>query len=281
VSALRDAAFAYAAAGLPILPCESGGKAPHRMLEGPPLCLGGVYHATTNAERVAHWWDEDPSANVGVDVLALDLDDWSALGLLTREQRRDLLRGAWVGTARGVHVWFRAPEPVKGGRVVSGLSLQGAGTYVLAPPSVHPSGIAYEWLSDGTRWRNLAPLPDWARPRRTLKTLGAAERVPSCRTDYIGRRAIAEMRAKLGRHSREPGSGRGTALYAAARFLSEYVGVFLSLDDARSELRVIGDWLFRLDEDKSARDRKRDETEREHNIASGLGLAEPRGKAAA
>src|SRR3954469_17726242 len=81
---LADAALAYAAAGIPVLPLEPGGKAPHPLLEGPPLCPGGVFHATTSADRIAYWWREAPDANIGVacgrGVAVLDLDAWSALG---------------------------------------------------------------------------------------------------------------------------------------------------------------------------------------------------------
>src|SRR4051794_902479 len=78
-----DAMLADAAAGVPVLPLERSGKTPHPMLEtreGP----SGVYHATTNVERVTYWNGGDPEANLGhacgmgpLSIGVLDLDDWT------------------------------------------------------------------------------------------------------------------------------------------------------------------------------------------------------------
>ncbi len=54
-----------------------------------------------------------------------------------------------VRTARGRHLWYRAPATLPSGTAilgVRGLDLRGAGGLVVAPDSVHPSGRPYEWV---------------------------------------------------------------------------------------------------------------------------------------
>ena len=64
----------------------------------------------------------------------------------------------------GRHLYFAHPGGLIRNKVglAGGVDLRGDGGYVVAPPSVHSSGIRYEWAEG----RNpgsaaLAPLPDW------------------------------------------------------------------------------------------------------------------------
>ena len=57
VAALRYASWGYA-----VVPCERGGKKPHRML--PPQ--GGVHWASTDPAQIREWWSQDPAASIGV-----------------------------------------------------------------------------------------------------------------------------------------------------------------------------------------------------------------------
>jgi DNA-binding transcriptional ArsR family regulator len=55
-----------------------------------------------------------------------------------------------VRTARGGHCYVRTREPISG-RILKldgrEIEIRGDGQYVLAPPSIHPSGIAYQFLN--------------------------------------------------------------------------------------------------------------------------------------
>lgn len=53
-----------------------------------------------------------------------------------------------AATARGIHLYLILPTAPRCFKV-SGIDVRGIGGYVLAPPSVHPSGAAYQWLNDG------------------------------------------------------------------------------------------------------------------------------------
>ena len=64
-------------------------------------------------------------------------------------------------TAKGRHLYFRQPEQAIGNtvrRLGPGLDTRGDGGYVLAPPSVHPSGTLYAW---GRTAGVFADAPGW------------------------------------------------------------------------------------------------------------------------
>jgi hypothetical protein len=160
------AALAYARRGIPVFPCEPGGKR--------PLTYNGFWDATTDASRVAAWWGRWPDANVGIPsgyrsgLLVLDIDsDAGGPGSLVLLER---LYGPLPRTAKartgggGVHVFFRYPagETVRNsaGKLGSGLDIRGEGGYVVVPPSCTQS--AYEWLEK-------APLADAAWLLRCLR----------------------------------------------------------------------------------------------------------------
>lgn len=50
-------------------------------------------------------------------------------------------------TGRGVHVWLRTKEPVKSQKFPQ-VDIKGEASYIIAPPSVHPSGAEYKFLND-------------------------------------------------------------------------------------------------------------------------------------
>ena len=129
------------------------------------------------AGRWAHWathpqaWDDvermftraDPHANIaalgGIHSAAV-ADDWGYLALLDCDSRESLdiataiVRDATGResltslSARGGHIWLRTPQPVKSARWPGG-ELRGYRSYVVAPGSIHPSGILYRWANDG------------------------------------------------------------------------------------------------------------------------------------
>jgi hypothetical protein len=151
---LLKAALAYARRGIPVFPCEPGGKA--------PLTYNGFWDATTDSRRLEIWWRRWPDANVGVPtgersgLLVLDVDprDGGLESLAELERTGCLL----PETARartgggGMHVFFGYPagEEVRSntGRLGPGLDVRGEGGYVVVPPSRTRS--AYEWLDRAT-----------------------------------------------------------------------------------------------------------------------------------
>ena len=134
-----------------------------------PATEHGCKDATTNLETVRQWWCEDPHYNIGVatgavsKIFAVDIDgDGEAeMGKLEAEHGA-LPATVEVITARGRHLYFRMPDlPVRNsaGKLAPGIDVRGDGGYVLAPPSIHPSGRAYCWSVDSAGV--FAAAPDW------------------------------------------------------------------------------------------------------------------------
>ena len=83
---LCEAALAYAAAGVPVLPCRPGRKQ--------PLILDWPSRASTDRDQLIRWWRRWPTANIGLrtgtpgfDVLDVDVrEDGSGLELQFRSR---------------------------------------------------------------------------------------------------------------------------------------------------------------------------------------------------
>ncbi|WP_194396239.1 bifunctional DNA primase/polymerase [Microbacterium atlanticum] len=138
----RRAAIQFATAGLPIFPCEPGGKR--------PLTGAGFLDATHDIDRVAAWWRHTPHANIGmptgakagIDVVDVDVkSDGTGFTMLQRALDAGLLDGelARVRTpSGGLHVYFpAAPIPQRCWQAARcHIDFRGDGGYVVVPPSV-------------------------------------------------------------------------------------------------------------------------------------------------
>jgi Bifunctional DNA primase/polymerase, N-terminal len=117
------------------------------------------------ADRYLHsWWGREHPYNLGVltggevfldetrtsRLVVVDVDDPEARELLERTCGWPLT--PTVRTSKGWHLWFTHDRPTNRAKV-GGVSLdvRGAGGYVVAPPSVHPSGHVYSW-NIGISW---------------------------------------------------------------------------------------------------------------------------------
>jgi hypothetical protein len=173
---LLAAALDYAARGWAVLPL--------RPREKVPITSGGSRDATTDAEVLRGWWARWPDANVGIATggaaspWVLDLDGADAL-----PPGADLPPTAASTTGRGVHYLWAPDDRVRNRQRLWGrpADVRGAGGYIVAPPSVHPSGVAYEWRGGGASGQALARAPAWLleavlAPSRTDAPVQAPER---------------------------------------------------------------------------------------------------------
>lgn len=131
-----------------------------------PLTPHGVKDATTDPRRLHLWGNRYPGANIGIPTGGVS-------GLVVADKDRDSeeVRRIWdslpptleVATGRtsgvGRHRYYRVPKgrKVKSRDLADGLELKGDGCYVVAPPSVHPSGARYRWMSERS---DISPLPE-------------------------------------------------------------------------------------------------------------------------
>ena len=160
------AALAYADRGWPVVWIKPQSKE--------PLTKNGVNDGTCDPAQIRRWASRWPNANVGIACGApgpqvLDIDDLEAghdaLAIVSR------LCGPDVATSRGRQFYLQGSS--RGTVVLAYGELRGAGSYVVAPPSVHPSGKLYCWVVEPTR-AALPPIPDGLVPD-TTGTVGAGE----------------------------------------------------------------------------------------------------------
>lgn len=145
-------ALAYAARGWKIIPCEPRGKR--------PLTPHGKDDASSEPAVIRTWWQRWPDANIGCamgsasGLFAVDTDPRNG-GQPHFEALHDAT-GIWPVTftnmtgGGGTHHLFALPAniSVPSRKLADGLDLISDGKYIILPPSIHPSGRAYQWNFD-------------------------------------------------------------------------------------------------------------------------------------
>lgn len=165
LSSLGEAALAYAAAGVPVLPLKPRDKQ--------PIVAGGFKAATTNVFQVTRWWSEFPLANIGVvcgepsGMWVIDIDPrhggLTSLAQLQHDLDRITPEGvlsALLSTTRrqltgggGVHLFFRRRADLVVTTTTNwagydGIDVRAEKSYIIVAPSVHPDGGVYQWQND-------------------------------------------------------------------------------------------------------------------------------------
>jgi len=150
--------------------CTSPGKHPRTE--------HGLKDGSKDSKQIEIWWDKWPDANLGIltgqesSLLVLDVDGedgkaslqalTAARGKLPKTLCAKTGRTGSDGNRKGCHYYFRAPAGGaihnSAGILGKGLDIRADGGYVVAPPSLHSSGLLYEWLAPE---QPLADVPPW------------------------------------------------------------------------------------------------------------------------
>jgi Bifunctional DNA primase/polymerase, N-terminal/Primase C terminal 1 (PriCT-1) len=155
-------ALTLAARGLHVFPCVPSAKT--------PACTHGCKDATIDTVTIQAWWRSCPDFNIGIatgpasNLFVTDVDGDDGEGSLRKLEAAHgpLPATVEVITPRGRHLYFKWPHlPLRNtvGKLADGIDTRGDGGYVLAPPSVHPSGRKYCWSVDTAN--AFAEAPRW------------------------------------------------------------------------------------------------------------------------
>lgn len=152
LSPLGQAALEYIKLGFGVFPLGARSKK--------PATAHGVNDWTDNPEDTRAYWLEHPDANIGIacgapsgGLLVLDFDVKDTHSGLDTLKSWETVHGALPETAEAItggggrHLLFRTDRtgihPSTNAEL--GVDVRCDGSYIVAPPSVHPSGELYEW----------------------------------------------------------------------------------------------------------------------------------------
>jgi hypothetical protein len=160
---LGKAALALAVKGLRVFPCVERTKE--------PAIHDNLKRATTDPNIIAGWWstrDFNVAIATGPDsgIWVVDIDGDEGEGTLRKLEATFGPLPATIEaiTGKGRHAYFRWPTgaEIRNSQLrqdLPGLEWRGDGGYVLAPPSIHPSGRRYAWSVDSAD--EFADTPEW------------------------------------------------------------------------------------------------------------------------
>jgi hypothetical protein len=276
VDQMLTAALDLAARGWPVFPCKTRGQNAKR-----PFTQHGFKDASTDPGTIRNWWSRWPGAAIGVPtgpsigcfVLDVDLPQGPDSIKTLEAQHAPLPATAMQRTGSGgFQCFFRWPQGVEirnsTGKLGPGLDVRGLGGYVLVPPSLHPSGNCYEWITNGTR---PADAPGWlvdlitkSAPEPKQEPTAKTRPATSKGTTAYGRKALADEAEKV---ATATPTTRNTTLNTAACKIGHLV--------AGNEIEEADAWNALLD---AAQRCALSEGEARKTIRSGLeaGMKDPR-----
>jgi len=160
-----------------------------------PMTANGLLDAVGTSSQARALFSQHPRATgIGANcgrsgLLVVDLDGpaghdtWTRL--LVKHGIVETVESLTGRTDGGRHLWFRTQDPRSRNtakRLGVGIDTRGGNGYVVAPPSLHPSGTRYRWLGR----REIAAAPEWllemlvpapTPPIGDRRTLGPGERL--------------------------------------------------------------------------------------------------------
>jgi hypothetical protein len=150
-SALKEVlmyAELYHDVGFSVIPLQAGKKQ--------PLISWQEYQERiATLEEIHQWFERWKDANIGIvtgrvsNIIVLDIDGEEGWRVI-RDNNFEIPMTWSVITGKGAHFYFKHPggEIANFVKVLPGIDLKGDRGYVVAPPSIHPSGKTYQWNND-------------------------------------------------------------------------------------------------------------------------------------
>ena len=168
LSELGQAAVWYCENGFGIIPIQPRGKR--------PLTANGLKDWFDNPEDARKLWTQRPDLNIAIvcgsasgNLVVLDFDeddekDVHGFDTLAdwEDESGELPATATAVTGRGgMHYLYRAEKPYHPSvNRDLGVDVRGEGSYIVAPPSIHPNGRPYEWNMGDAPWERDVAMVD-------------------------------------------------------------------------------------------------------------------------
>jgi hypothetical protein len=214
MTTLLDAALEYAANGWHVFPLKEADKR--------PATARGFQDATTDPDQVRAWWGRNPRYNIGIATgadsgfVVLDTDNPDAEEYATMQGDTPT---RCQTTAKGRHRLYKHPGTDTRNTTalhgVAGLDVRGDGGYIVAAPSVHPTGVVYAWENDN----DLAPLPEWITRRPEPEHTSVGNGTGSGADRY----AATALNNELAELARCQNGTRNDTLFRVCRRVNEFV----------------------------------------------------------
>lgn len=201
-----DYALKYARWGWSIIPLRAKDKVPALSKQSG----GWEKYQTVRADetQIRAWWDRFPNANVGIvtgaisGIVVLDIDGPEGEASLSRilEKFGPLPATLASSTGKGTHYLFKHPGVELRNFAKKGVNIdfRGDGGYIVAPPSIHPSGREYAWQTNDMA---LADVPAW------LLELLTSETTPAWYVEMFQPEKKSETKTDKPKREFEPGAG--------------------------------------------------------------------------
>lgn len=154
---MLNSALRYLKMGLSVIPLEPLGKKPLIKWEE-------FQKRLATEQEVRDWFGVAPNANIGIvtgplsNLAVIDLDGPEGLASAIRLGLESTVISI---TGRGKHLWFRYAQGLvnSASKIAQGIDVRGEGGFVVAPPSVHETGLRYRWGGNAMTMENLLLFP--------------------------------------------------------------------------------------------------------------------------
>lgn len=189
---VHDFAITYTLNGFSVIPLKHKEKTPF-------LKSWLAYQQSPPTTDEIDYWFKNSARNIGIvtgavsGIIVLDIDGPEGKEALQAiVGRYGDLPPTWISTTgKGMHYIFKHPnKPIRNSASRKlGIDFRADGGYIVAPPSIHPSGLVYQWAEDSAK--EIADAPEW------LVEWMTGDRQPSW---------IAEILTELGRIEKKTSS---------------------------------------------------------------------------
>ncbi len=165
-------ALQYRERGFALLPIAPGTKMPHNALlpvnprTGKPSWKP-LAERPASEHQIREWFEKDPMCGIAVicgrasgGLVVVDFDT-------TQYRKFQLPLTPMVQTRRGIHIYFKISRSIRNQILETNSGqhigeIRSEGQYVLLPPSMHPTGVPYQWYDFmSPQDLELAEPPEW------------------------------------------------------------------------------------------------------------------------